>query len=1311
MTQNIGKFTNAGLSLKTSVAAIQGVANVAAVSGANSNEASRAMYNFAQALSKGYVQLIDWKSIELANMGTVEFKQQLIDAAAATGTLTKKGKEWVTSAGTSVSATKNFNDSLTDQWLTTEVLTDTLGKYSDKTTAIGKKAFAAAQDVKTFTQLIDTMKEAVGSGWATTFEIIIGDFDEAKKLWTGVNNVVGTWIDQTSDARNKLLADWDALGGRDAAIKAISNAFHALLSVLKPIGDAFRSIFPKKTGRDLFNITKAIEKFTESLIVGSETADQIKRIFAGFFAVLGIGWEVIKGVAGVLGDLFGVVSGGSGGFLEAAAGIGDFLVGLHEAVKNGEGLKTFFEGLSSALQKPVKLLSKVGDLLANLFGGLGNVDTGGINDLSRKLNPLGKIGDALVAIFQRLTGLFSKLMDLIKPLAAKFGEFAGAIGEKLAEVFGSNSYSGILDTINTALLGGIVLLIKKFLKNGFSVDVGGPGLFGGILDALKGVSGVLKAMQQNLKANVLLKIAGAIALLTVSVVALSMIDSEALTKALTAITVMFVQLGTAMAVLEKISLTKSAGKMTALGAAMILFAIAIDILAIAVKSLSELSWEELAKGLAGVTALLGALVAVSKGMDKNAGGMIRSGAAMILLAAGIKILVSAVTDLSGLSWEEMAKGLVGVGTLLAALTLFTRMGGLDKGGLMKGAGLLLLAAGIKVLASAVKDFSSLSWEDMARGLVGLAGALVVISAAIKLMPATAGLKAAGVLVISFALGMIADAMGAMGKMSWGAIAKGIIAMAGALDLISAALSRLPPSSLLSAAAIFVVASSLGMIADALGDMGGMTWEEIGKGLLVLAASLGILAGAVYLMEGGALGAVAIALVAAALALLVPVLIAMGQMSMAEIGKSLLMLAGTFVVLGLAALVLTPVIPLIAALAIAVGILGGGMLAAGLGVLAFATALTILGASSTVAIAGITALVTAVINLMPKMAIALAEALVAFVVAIGNAAPQIVEAIVKVLVSLMDAVIELSPKIGETLMALLDLLLEILVQAIPDMVTAGCDIVIGILNGIAEKVPLMARAATDLIIELINAIADNVPDLADAGAKAIIKLVNGISDAIDNNAEEMGRAGGRLATSIIKGMASGLLNGVREVAGAARDLASRAYEAAKNFLKINSPSKKFAWLGEGTGEGFVKGMDAMGHVVEKSSENMGQTAIDQMRKTISGMGDLVKGMDATPVIRPVVDLSDVKASGEELQRILGKTPTVKVSTSGRLGRQVQAQVATNVDAAAAQAIAVPAAPTVVEMTQNNYSPKALSAATIYRQTNNQISVVKGALSNT
>lgn len=247
MTQNIGKFTNAGVKLEDAVLAIKGISNEAAVSGANANEASRAMYNFAQALSAGYVKLIDWKSIENANMATVEFKNQLIESAVAAGTLTETTDGlYKTLGGTVISATKNFNDSLKDEWMTTEVLVGTLRKYADENTEIGKKASQAATEVKTFSQMLDTLKESAQSGWAKTWEIMFGDFYEGKELWTSLNNAIGAVIDKMSEFRNKVLES--AFG------RSFTNLSNKIKGALDPV---------TKTADKISDVVDAVKDYTK----------------------------------------------------------------------------------------------------------------------------------------------------------------------------------------------------------------------------------------------------------------------------------------------------------------------------------------------------------------------------------------------------------------------------------------------------------------------------------------------------------------------------------------------------------------------------------------------------------------------------------------------------------------------------------------------------------------------------------------------------------------------------------------------------------------------------------------------------------------------------------------------------------------------------------------------------------------------------------------------------------------------------------------------------------------------------------------
>lgn len=278
MTTNIGKFTNAGVDLDMAVNAIKGISNEAAVSGANANEASRAMYNFAQALSAGYVKLIDWKSIELANMATVEFKDQLLETAVSAGTLQKAADGMYKVLSTdgngstmdgTISATQNFNDSLSYQWMTTEVLTTTLAKYADKTTEIGKKAYSAAQDLKTFTQMMDTLKEAAGSGWGTTWETIIGDYNQAKVVFTELGNTFSDIITKSADARNTLLAE------------ALGNDFDSLRAKVEGTGISFDD-FEKKA----FKIAKKQGLFDSDI----QTLDDLTRKYGSFKDSLSSGW-------------------------------------------------------------------------------------------------------------------------------------------------------------------------------------------------------------------------------------------------------------------------------------------------------------------------------------------------------------------------------------------------------------------------------------------------------------------------------------------------------------------------------------------------------------------------------------------------------------------------------------------------------------------------------------------------------------------------------------------------------------------------------------------------------------------------------------------------------------------------------------------------------------------------------------------------------------------------------------------------------------------------------------------------------------
>jgi tape measure domain-containing protein len=1191
MAKNIGTFTAAGVDLQTATGSIKGIANLAALSGSNSQQASTAMYQLSQAISAGRVSLQDWNSVVNAGMGGTIFQRALAQTAEKMGTL-DKGAVSLTGKMKNVSIEgKSFRESITakpgeESWLTSEVLTATLqqftGDLSDADLAAqgftasqieaiqaqAKTAKAAATEVKTATQLMGTLKEASASGWAETFEIIVGDFEEAKALWTSVNNVFGGFIQASADGRNKLLADWKEMGGRTHLIEGIKAAF--------------RQIFPATSAKQLLDITIAFREFAEGLKIGGETADKLKRTFAGVFAIFGIGWEIVKQVARVFFELFGTVGEGSGGFLEVTASIGDFLVKLHEAVKNGTVLTTVFDAIAAVLKVPIKLIGKLGEALASLFG---NLDFGFLDGIGAKFAPLEKSGSIIEKAWSRIEQMFDGLGGKLAPAAEAFVSFFQNIGEWIAEALGDVDWDLVLGMINTGLLAGIVLLFKQFTGSFGDIAGGITGALENVTSPFSALTGTLTQMQNTLRAATLLQIAAAVGILAISVVALSKVDADGLKRALTAMSVMFIQLTVAMALFQKIDIGKGMGQI-------ILLALALKILASAVEDLAAFSWEELGKGLAGTAALMIMVAGAARAMPDGK-KMISSSIGLVIMAGAIKLLASSVKDLAEMSWEEMARGLVGVGAMLAALALFTKFAAVNKGGVAQGVGLVLLAVGIKLLASALQDFAAFSWEEIGRGLAVMGGGLALMGAALKLIPPSSVLSAAAVLIVATSLGMLADALQQMASMGWEEIAKGLVVLGGSLLLIAAAMNAMT-TAIFGAAALLVVAAALAILTPVLQSMAGMSWEEIARGLTLLAGALLIIAVAMNAMTTAIFGAAALIVVAGALAILAPVLLAFGAMSWEAIVKGLVMLAGALAVIGIAAALLTPVIPSMLGMGIAIGLLGLAVALAGVGVLAFSTGLIALAGAATMVVAGLTVLVTGVLGLLPIIIRALGEVIVALAQAIQRAAPAVVAAIVAVLVAFMDAIVRLSPKIGRAMMAMVTMLLGVLQKAIPQMVRAGLNIVVGILNGIAANIGRIITAATNIIVAFLGGISRNLPRIIDSGVKLIIAFVNGMAKAIRSNQAAMNAAGRNLASAIVEGMVSGITGGISMVTRAAKNLARNALNAAKSFLGISSPSKEFAKLGRWSAEGYAKGMAGSTSVIAATAKTMSDMLLATMK---------------------------------------------------------------------------------------------------------------------
>lgn len=1105
MTRNIGTFTAAGVDLETSVGAIKGIANLAAISGSTSQQASTAMYQLSQALAAGKVSLQDWNSVVNAGMGGKIFQDALMDTAEAMGIVVDRSisfRESISSAGGK------------ESWLTSEVLLNTLNQFTGDLTdaelaAMGfteaqianiqemaKTANAAATEVKTFTQLYDTLKEAAQSGWTQSWEIVIGDFEEAKELLTEISNVFGDMINSSAEARNAILQGWKDLGGRTELIEAMRNAFEGIMSIIKPIQEAFREIFPPITAQQLYDFTEGLRKLTERMTLSETTSENLKSTFKGLFAVLDIIRQAVMAVFNAIGSLLGGVGSLGAGVLGITGSFGEWLVKLNEFIKQGDvfnkvlgtivnviktvatAIRDFIKAIAEKIAFPgFELFHSLLERVQTRMSQIGDAAGGMKSSVSSAFEAM---GNALANC--QFVQLLQAIWNAVKSITGGIVDAMGKVGSSLIDSIGNADFSGVIDLLNGISFGAIAVGITKFV-GGFRKAIEEVGSikdsFVGILDSVRGC---FEAYQSQLQAGTLLKIASAIAILTASLVALSLIDSNKLAASLGAITVLFADLMASMAIFNRLS-----GEATGViksTTAMLAISTSILILASALKKLGDLDAKQLAVGLTGVVGLTATVIAAAKIMGSGGPTIIKGATQMVIFAAAIKVLASACTDLSALDWNQLAKGLVGVGVLLAEVSIFMNTAKFSGQSITTATGIVILSGAIKILASACGDFARMKWEEIGRGLTSIAIVLAEVAAFTHLTGNAQHVISTSVALIGIgaAIKIFASAVKDFSGMQWGELAIGLTGMAGALAAVTLAVNFMPKNMIAIGTGLIAVSSALLVMASALDNMGNMEWNEITKGLVALGGSLGIMAVGLRAMTGTLSGSAAMLVAASALAILTPVLSILGAMSWTSIAKGLVSLAGAFTVIGVAGAVLTPLVPTILGLSGALALIGvavlgvgAGLLAAGTGLSALAVGFTSLAAAGTAGataiVASLTVIITGLAELIPAIVAKIGEAIIELCKVIASSAGEIGKAVKEVVLMIVDVLVECVPQIADGALKLIAGVLEALVQYTPQIVDSIFQFLIGLLEGIARNLPGLIQAAVDVLMSFFAGIVD------------------------------------------------------------------------------------------------------------------------------------------------------------------------------------------------------------------------------------------------
>lgn len=1047
MTKNIGTFTAAGVDLETSVEAIKGISNLAAGSGSTPQQAATAMYQLSQALAAGRVSLQDWNSVVNAGMGGELFQNAL--------------KETAKQMGIVVDESVSFRESISaaggrESWLTSDVLIKTLQKFANDPSLT-----KAATQVKTFTQLIDTMKESVQSGWAQSWEYIIGDSQQAAELFTNLSNGFNSIIQPSTNARNAALQFWNANGGREAVIQGLTNVLESLGNILGPIREAFNDAFPAITGERLVDISNKFLELTERFKVGGRTSENIRKTFKALFDTLGFGVDVIRTAVGVFGRLVGAILPVGDGIFGITGTIGGMVSWIIDAI---DSLGLFQTAITMA-GKPIEFLvgivgqaaNTIGDLVSTLSSKIHIPSFDSLTDAAKSLNEFKENADGSLKVlkmnaFGSLTPaieLFQSFGDAVITAKDKLVEFAGMVRDAVSPVLEKiqNAFKDVTfdDVLGAGSLAGIAVVIYKIFKRVEEAATNFEELFGKAITSFTNVLDAaresLEVWQKDIQAGTLLKIAGAVAILAASLIALTFVDPDKLAGGLIGVSVLLAEVVATMEILNKFPVTNIAGAATS----MVIMGIAISVLAGALTKLKDFqSWDETWPGLVAVGSLLMGLAAAARIMGKGISGteLIKTSVGLVIFAEAVKKLAEAMSSFAALDAGSIAKSLGSLGAILAAITIFIRTAKLDQ---LKGARLTILeiATSMIILYGAIELLGRM---DMGHLIQGLTTVGVLIGALSLSLRAIGSVKmsgvAASILAMATAMNMLIVPVFVLGSMNLSTLAKGLSSIAVALTAMTATLGILSrvsaggTSLIAVSTSMVILAGALTLLLVPLTVMGALPWQVLAVGLGSMVVVLAALGATAYVL--------------------------------APLGTALLTVAGALALFGVAA----------------IGV--------GVGIAALSTGLATLAVSGAAGIGVLLGALTGILAMIPVFAKELALGLTVFVKEVASMAPILGDAFVTLVLEALESIGKVTPAVVETFLYMLSEVLDSLLAYAPNIGQSLVDLFIAALDVVDKNIPVILDKIASILNTIVEYVTGTVGDMSPAD---IQNLLNAISTLV------------------------------------------------------------------------------------------------------------------------------------------------------------------------------------------------------------------------
>ena len=1446
MTRNIGTFTAAGIDLGTATTDIQGISNLAAASGSTAQQASTAMYQLSQAIAAGSVNLQDWNSVVNAGMGGEKFQEALKTTAREHGIAVDQ----------TIAAEGSFRESLKDGWITTDVLNDTLNKFTvdgakkysqammesgkwtqeqaDALVAEAQSMEDAATKVKTFSQLWDTLKEAAQSGWTTTWEILIGNFTEAEDLLTKVNDTVSVFINNSSEARNSMLQMWKDMGGRQDIIDSVSLIFDSINNLANETISAIDKTFGSLTTTDKANILKDLSTSLKTVAsdintwVTSGGGHKLGVLLTDIISPLKIVESLINGVGKVLGTLLKEIS-GLGDAVQGSYNVIDFIQSFTTNIwtfssSAADAIDKFADKVSTAIEFVFdhfdELETKISDFsnkfiscVKTWYGEMtwlqdfvGNVYTrimfwydqaifyfnsaeskvsewlqpyldlikgwtNGTVDIEKSAQDL---GDSMnKALYQTepvytVLGWRDQLLNFIELWKNKIVDWAAtsniaivgwarttiqsikdymsamngmdSLKEKLSAVWATISkyltienvigvisaafhgiasvYTAIADAVSKTALPGIFEEQKQKIVdswNGLIASVTG----GTWLDTLesywdricgwfKSAGAAIKGFAESISKDDVIKL---LDVTTKGTLAYSIFTFVKTFKStFDSAKKLFDNLDKIPATLKDLVDVLKGGQKDLDARVLIKIALSVAILAGSLFMLAKLDKESLKNASIAIGVIMASLtlatVTIAKlGKDSEGTNATKN---IVVLCAGILLIADAMTKMAGLSWEDLARGLVGIGAIFAGILIFVNMmKGVDDKSMRKSASsLVILGLALQYMGSTLHTIGQMSWEELYKGLLGVSLLLAGMIAFCWVIAGYEGqyIKAAtSTVILAAALQLLYLAVKKFGSMDFGQMMQGLLGVGLCLAEITIAIRAMPENTAAIGNGISVVAFSMKSLAKAVSIFGEMDMGVLIQGLLGMAAALFIIAGALITMQGSEGGAKATIIVAAALMMLGLTIAFLGTLKIETLVQGIISLAVVLGVLGLAATLIPKAAFLI--LAVCLKDIGIGALAAGIGLQFFAAGIATLGAigpdMAKRATAAMNTMLAGFVQIIPLMVQKFAEGIVSAAQVIFEGAPVIANAAFAIITSLLTLIVNSAGAFADAFFNIIIAVLQSLVAHTPIICDQIGQFLLAILAKIAEYVPQFIQAGADIIIAMITGLSSAIPQIVEAAITGMINMLNALTASIKDHEQEMadamrglmaamidagiailtgsendyGERGMALAGSIASGIVSngwkileavgsgiqsgldwlgtkvtdfvtageniigGVVDGIWNAASNIGTALVKACEDAwadfQSWWDMHSPSKRAAGGGENVSLGIAVGVRNKAKSFRDALVESSVMAMKAFSNTISNSETLADGLGiGDPVITPVLDLSNIQNGVDSISGMFG-----------------------------------------------------------------------------